>query len=162
MENPSLLQSPLPTFGYVVAKVSTPPRRHFSPLRRDLRRSERKHISEHYKTHRLFIFPSTQFFTVFLSLALVWFVFLKLYSQHRPPCPPGNRSQPNDSAMAPPRTQHLPLWTIRTDSSLGRPSESITSLCSTVHLFQNEVFPPPMRSSTSPYRTAVGRHFVPP
>ena len=137
-----------------------PPRSHSPPLRRDLRRGEATHISEHYKTRRLFIFPSTQFLVIFSSPAFVWFVFLQRYSRHRPPWPLGNRSQQNDNAPAPPRTQHLPLWTIHANSSPGRLSESITSLCSTVHLFQNEVFPPSMSSSTSPYRTAVGKHFV--
>ena len=124
-------------------------------------RGEATRIPKAYKYPRLSIFFPPPVFCAPLHLMLLSGVhFLQISSRPRLLWLPRRPSKPNDTASAPHHEQHLPLRTIRADSSPGRQSGSTTSRFATIHSFRKEVFLPQTHSSTSPSRPEDGRHYM--
>ena len=74
---PYATRSPLSTFGYVAATLSTLQRRHPSPLHRALHYGVAANILSPINTRASFHFvPSTHLFAAFSSSSLIFFVFI--------------------------------------------------------------------------------------
>ena len=108
-------------------------------------------------------FPSTRIWPpLHFPCSFFFLQCLQIFIRNRPLWLIGSQPQPKDSAPTPPRWRNHLLRKIYTNSFPGRSSGSTTSPRLTARSSRNAGSPPPMRSSTSLSRAAIGRRSLHP